>query len=106
MIRDDSKPSCLYPWERLTELWEHSSSSHSPPSAMLEEPLQRAGRGPVQARSPAQLVPPAPGPSSEVVRPTPRWHGASRAAGIAAKNSGPIHHSNTPAAFVLHRHFS
>lgn len=62
MIRDDSKPSWLNPSERLPERWEHSTSSHSPPSAVLEEPLQRAGQGPVQALGPAQLVPPALGP--------------------------------------------
>lgn len=32
-------------WPR--ELWEHSSGSQSSPSAVLEDPLQRAGWGPV-----------------------------------------------------------
>ncbi|KAK2862581.1 hypothetical protein Q5P01_002114 [Channa striata] len=63
MIQDDSKPSWLIPLERLTELWEHSSSSASRPSAALEEPLQRAGPVPVRARGPGRpfnvRVPPA-----------------------------------------------
>lgn len=59
MIQDDSKPSWLIPPERLTELWEHSSSSHSRPSAALEPPIQRTGQGPVQEQGPAwPAVPP------------------------------------------------
>lgn len=52
MIRDDSKPSWLIPPEWLAELWEHSYSSHSSPSAVLEGPLQRAGQSPVQSPVP------------------------------------------------------
>lgn len=96
---DDSKPSCLIPLERLTELWERSSCSHSPPSAVLEEPLQRAGRDPVKVQRLARPAPSlSPQTSSEVVRPTPPWHGASRTAGITAENSPPIHHGSLPTA--------
>lgn len=105
MIQDDSKPSWLSPLERPAELWERGPSSQSPPSAVLEEPLQRAGRGPVQSPAPCPSRPSRPGASSEVVRPTPPWHGARRTTGIAAENSPPIHHGSLPAAFVLHRHF-
>ncbi|KAF3689447.1 hypothetical protein EXN66_Car005119 [Channa argus] len=76
MIQDDSRPSWLIPLERLTELWEHSSSSASRPSAALEEPLQRAGRVPVRAQGPGRASPSCPGASSEVVVLTPQWHGA------------------------------
>lgn len=49
-------------WPR--ELWERSSSSHSSPSATLEEPLQRAGWSPVEVLRLAH-----PSPSVSPLRP-------------------------------------
>lgn len=85
-----------------TESGEHGCRLHSPPSAVLEGPLQRAGLGPV----PCPVRPSRPRASSEVVRPTSPWHDASPASGIRAENSPPIHHSCLPAVLLLHRHFS
>lgn len=102
MIWDESKPSWLIPLEQLTESGEHGCRLHSPPSVVLEGPLQRAGLGPV----PCPVRPSRPRASSEVVRPTSPWHDASPASGIRAENSPPIHHSCLPAVLLLHRHFS
>lgn len=49
-------------WPR--ELWDHSSSSHSSPSAVLEDPLQRAGSSPAEVQRLAH-----PSPSVSPLRP-------------------------------------
>lgn len=99
MIWDDSKPSWLISLERLTELWEQSSSSvvlHLPSWRNHFRELAEAQCKPAALPGPARSS--RPGASSEVVRPTPPWHSASCTAGISAENSLPIHHSSLPAA--------
>lgn len=105
MIGDDSRPSCLIPLGQQAELREGSSSSHSPPSAVLEESLHRAGPGLERAQNTALPVPPTPRASSEVVGPTPLWHLSRPSAGITAENSSPIHHGSLLVTFVLFEHF-